>query len=225
MICRQEAFDLFAQSLPQLSTTAGLLQAATAVSLHALEDADPRQVDGYLQGLANRVLARVRHGHPAALIAHLHEVLFEEEGFHGERARYYSPLNSYLPTVVERRCGIPVTLSLLYKVVGERVGLKIDGLNTPAHFLVRVHDGDGWLIVDPYHRGAVLSPTEAVVLIESVLGKSFDPSAPFVIEAASHARWIGRVLTNLQVIFAEQGCERDLIAMHELQALLKHANL
>lgn len=225
MHCRPEAFQLFAQSLPQLSTTGGLLQAATAVSLHALEDADPRAVDHYLNGLALRVLARVRRPRPAALIAHLHEVLFEEEGFRGEHVHYYSPLNSYLPAVVLRRSGIPVSLSLLYKVVGERVGLRIDGLNAPAHFLVRVHDGDGWLIVDPFHRGAVLSPSEAVALIEYVQGRAFGPDHTLVIQAASHSRWINRLLTNLQAIFAEQGRERDLMAMDELQSLLKNASL
>ncbi len=79
--------------------------------------------------------SRVSSGNPKALIARLHQVLFDERGFTGNADDYYAPENSYLPCVLESRRGIPVTLSLIYKSVAQRVGLSARGINTPAHFL------------------------------------------------------------------------------------------
>ncbi len=220
-LCRPEAYQHFRQSLIRLDTTSGLLQAATAVAMHALDDVDPRAIDAKLDRLAARVTARIQHRSPETLVAHLHDVLFEEVCFQGEAAQYYNPLNSYLPAVLESKRGIPITLSLIYKVVGERAGLTIEGINAPAHFMVRVHDGNGWLVVDPFHGGAVHSAQEAFALMERILGRSIGRSQSFL-EPATHAQWITRLLANLQHIFAQQGAHGDLAAMTELQSLLNN---
>lgn len=219
-LCRPEAFQLFAQTLPQLKSTSGLQDAAVAIALHALDDVDPTKVERRLQELADKVLSRVSSRRPEALIAHLHAVLFEDERFCGEASNYYSPLNSYLPAVLESCRGIPITLALVYKLVGERIGLTIDGLNAPGHFLVRVRDSRGWLIIDPYHGGAVLTPTEAFELMERTLGHRID-RLPCYLEAATHEQWLARMLANLQQIFSHGRCSCDLAAMTELQALLE----
>ncbi len=219
MVCRPEAFHYFADQLPRIETTDGLLHAAIAVSMHALDDVRPQDVDDSLLALATQIRSRVRSKQVQAVLAHLHEVFFTDAGFTGDQANYYRPLNSYLPAVLESKRGIPVTLGLLYKVVAERVGLDVQGVNAPGHFLVRVRGQRDWMIVDPFFGGTLLSREEAFQRIERVTGKTI-PHTRHYLQPATHVQWISRILTNLQHVLATEKRQHDLAAMNELQSLL-----
>ena len=117
--CRREAFEVFAAQMPVLETTDGLLNAATAVSMHALNDVRTDEVRARLSEMAERIRSRTCGSQLQAVLAHLHDVLFDEEGFAGNHEDYYNPLNSFLPAVLDLRLGIPITLTLIYKIVGE----------------------------------------------------------------------------------------------------------
>jgi len=218
-LCKPEAYSLFAAQLPHIETTDGLLNAAIAISMHALDSVVADDVDLRLLALASRVSAQVKGKQVQAALAHLHHVLFEEEGLAGNQWNYYTPLNSYLPTVLESKRGIPATLALVYKVVGERVGLEVQGVNSPWHFLARVRGQRGWMIIDPYFGGAVLSQREAFARLEQVAGRPV-PHEARLLAPASHRQWLARILTNLQVIFDEQNRKEDFAAMSELKELL-----
>jgi len=220
--CRPEVLEYFQQQLPVLHTTTGLMRAAIAVSLHALDDVDVRRVEQRLAVLSLRVLERSPSRRPAAILANLHAVLFEEEGFLGDMPRYYNALNSYLPAVLNTRRGIPILLSLVYKLVGEGAGLTVEGLNAPGHFMVRVQcDGHG-MIVDPFFGGQVLSREEAFLRLEKVTQKKL-PRSHQLLAKATHAQWLARILGNLRQIFSTEGRHDDLAAMNELaQALEAH---
>jgi regulator of sirC expression with transglutaminase-like and TPR domain len=220
--CRLPAYQLFAEQLPIIETTAGLLNAAIAISMHALDDVEPAAIDEQLQDLAHRVSSRVRSGSSEAMLAHLHDVLFDEEGFQGNSEDYYNPLNSYLSAVLELKRGIPISLSLIYKVVGERIGLDIEGVNAPGHFVCRVMTDDGWMIVDPYVGGGVLTAEEAFERMEHVTGRPV-PRTPEYLAPATHSQWLSRMLVNLQHIFATNERRSDLAAMSELQSLLDYS--
>lgn len=220
-LCRPQAFHLFRRQLPVLETTEGLLYGSLAIAMHALEDVSVAEVDRRLAELSLRVRARLRSHALAARLAHLHDVLFEEEGFHGNQDNYYDPANSYLPRVLEQRSGIPITLSLVYKVVAEQLDLRVEGVNAPGHFLVRVMTDEGWMLVDPYYRGGVLTDEEAYERMEQVTGRAV-PRVGKYLGKASHAQWLSRMLVNLQHIFAVQDRRQDLAAMSELQSLLDH---
>ena len=220
--CRREAYQFFAEQLLIIETTTGLLNAAIAISMHALDDVEPAEIDEQLQDLAHRVSARVTSDSKAAMLAHLHDVLFEEEQFEGNSEDYYNPLNSYLSAVLELKRGIPITLSLIYKVVGERVGLEIEGVNAPGHFVSRVMTSEGWMIVDPYVGGGVLTAEEAFLRMEHVTGRPV-PRTPEYLAPATHSQWLSRILVNLQHIFATNECRTDLAAMSELQSLLDYS--
>ena len=218
-LCRPEAFFLFKRQLPILESTAGLIRASVAIAMHAREDFDPEMVERRLTELGERVLRRVRSRSTEAMLAHLHEILFEEEGFHGNADDYYNPLNSYLPAVLELRTGIPITLSLIYKAVAEQLNLRVEGVNAPGHFVLRVMTSDGWMIVDPFYGGGVLTEEETFVRMEQVTGRPV-PRAGRYLSPASHSQWLSRMLVNLQHIFATRDRRYDLAAMSELQALL-----
>lgn len=217
--CTPEAFRFFSEQMPELHTTQGLVRAATAVSMHAFDDVIAEHVEGEIQNLALRVLARCRSGQPAARLAHLHDVLFEEAKFVGNIDNYYFALNSYLPVVLRTRCGLPILLALVYKAVGEQVGLQIEGLNTPGHFLTRVHTDEGWQIIDPFYSGQALSTAEAFRRIEQVAGRKLQYDESYF-EPASHGAWLSRLISNLQALFAKEGKQIDYAAMAELQQVL-----
>ena len=82
-------------------------------------------------------------------VAQLNRFLFVEAGFHGNRDDYYDPRNSYLNEVLERRCGIPISLSLVYLAVTDRLGLAVQGVGFPGHFLLKWR-GDPETLVDPF---------------------------------------------------------------------------
>jgi regulator of sirC expression with transglutaminase-like and TPR domain len=221
-LCRPKAFYFFADQLSIIDTTEGLLNAALAISMHALDDVDPEAVKTRLSELAQTVRRRVRGRQPQAWLAHLHAVLFDEEEFRGNRQDYYNPLNSYLSSVLETRQGIPITLCLLYKVVAEEVGLEVEGVNAPGHFLARVKTGESPLIVDPFFGGGVLTEDESFDRVERITGRS-TPRTPQYLAAALHPQWLSRMLVNLQHIFASTDQRSDLAAMSELQSLLDYS--
>jgi regulator of sirC expression with transglutaminase-like and TPR domain len=218
-LCRPEAYFLFKKQLPILESTTGLVRAAVAIAIHAREDFEIHQVERRLSDLADRISGRVRSRQSQAVLAHLHDVLFEEEGFHGNTDDYFNPLNSYLPAVLELRTGIPITLSLVYKAVAEHLGLRVEGVNAPGHFVLRVMTDEGWMIVDPFFGGGVLTEEEAFERMEQVTGRPV-PRAGRYLSPASHSQWLSRVLTNLQHVFATRDRRHDLAAMSELQSLL-----
>ena len=152
-------------------------------------------------------------------LAHLHQVLFDEMGFRGETESYHLPKNSYLPEVLRVRRGLPITLALVYKCVAEKVGLAVKGVNSPAHFLVRISYGDEELLVDPFGGGRVLTREEAYAMMEEITGGSLPRSEDFL-PPATNRQWIGRILLNLKNVFVGERRLADLRAMIELEALL-----
>lgn len=229
MVCsgifaRSRSVRLLKAQLPALETTDGLLAGAIAIASHSFEDVELPQIDGYLHALAQRVLEGARSDSAEAKLARLHQVLFEEEGFRGNEEHYFHPLNSFLPAVVASRRGLPITLSLVYKVVGDRAGLSVEGVNSPAHFLVRVRDERGAMLIDAFHGGKVLNRSEAFALFDRAAGGPI-PRTDHALRPATHRQWLSRMVGNLQHIYAAAGCWSDLSAMNDLQAVLGGAVL
>lgn len=217
--CRRAAYDEFAAQLQTLEMTDSLVRAAVAVSMHELDGVLPDDAERSLDDLANQVQRKVKSVTPSALVARLHEVLFEEHGFKGNTENYFTPENSYLPCVLTTRRGIPVTLSLIYKSVAQRLGLVARGINTPSHFLAAVKSDGNWMIVDPFESGQMLGRQELLEKFNRYL-KSTDHLDTFL-TTATHADWLSRIIRNLEFVFTIKGREHDRLAMDELQGLLR----
>jgi regulator of sirC expression with transglutaminase-like and TPR domain len=141
---------------------------------------------------------------PLKALHRLREFLFEEEGFAGNRADYYDARNSCLNDVLERRLGIPITLSLMVMEVGRRVGLSIVGVGLPGHFVVRVGVGPEPVLLDPFHRGAVLTREGAAKLVARALGgRSRLTESHFA--PAGQRQIPTRMLMNLRGIYCRRG--------------------
>ncbi len=139
-----------------------------------------------------------------ACIRAFNEYLFTEQEFRGNQDRYDDPRNSCLNEVLDRRTGIPITLSLVYMEVGRRAGLRIDGVNFPGHFLARCPEvggrGRAGLIVDPFHGGALLSEDDCRVLLEKHVGQEVAFSRS-LLAPATRPQIIVRILLNLKRLY------------------------
>jgi regulator of sirC expression with transglutaminase-like and TPR domain len=98
----------------------------------------------------------------------LNRVLFEEFGLRGNHENYTDPRNSFLDEVLARRVGIPISLSIVYLLVANRVGLELEPVGVPGHFLVGGYEPEGPFFVDPFNEGLLLSPEEVFARIRSL---------------------------------------------------------
>jgi regulator of sirC expression with transglutaminase-like and TPR domain len=149
--------------------------------------------------------------------------LFDRLGFSGNTYDYYDPRNSFLTDVIDRRMGIPISLSVLYLEVARRVGVLAQGVNFPGHFLVRVAVEDAWLFLDPFSGGHALSPTD----LEALLRKTTTPDAvlePSVIAAATKRQIVARMLVNLAGIYGRNGDMPRSLDVLERLAILEPSN-
>lgn len=216
--CHPRAYHHFTAQIPRLNTIPGLQNAAVAISMHTLHDIDVELVDQCIGDIARRVRQRVRSQSSTAVLAHLHEELFTNLGFTGNHEDYYCPENSFLPIVLERRTGIPISLSLVYVLVARRVGLQAEGVNAPGHFLARVHTTGSPLLVDPFLNGSILTTEEAFQRIGKMTGRSVAQTHS-TLETASHQQWIIRMLNNLVNSFSLLEEQDNVAAMGELLEL------
>ncbi len=186
--------------------------AAAALTIARVEypslDAAP-----YLEGLARmgheaaQRIARAGSGRMDAVRA-FNEYLYDEQGFAGNREHYDDPRNSFLNEVLERRTGIPITLAVVYLEVARRAGLRVAGINFPGHFLLRALDegspgaGPDFVIIDPFHGGALLSEVDCRELLRQHVGDeaAFDRS---LLEPATRHHIVVRMLVNLKRLYVK----------------------
>ncbi len=131
-------------------------------------------------------------------------VLFVERGFRGNADDYYDPRNCFLHEVLDRKVGIPITLSVLYMEVARRIGLTVTGVGFPGHFLIRAHDGDRAVVIDPFNGGAVLGKDDLQALLHRVVG----PEAklePSLLAPVTKPQILTRMLVNLAGVYGKRG--------------------
>lgn len=219
LCCSPEAYRLLASQVRSINSPDALLQSAIAISMHQMPNVDPQAVDRDLQGYADLVRARVRGDQPQALLAHLHQFLFEEQAFAGNSTDYYNPANSYIPALLETKLGLPISLSLVYKIVAERLGFRTWGVGLPGHFLVGISCEGSTMLVDTFASGRVLTPDEAHSRMQEIFGPEIEWSEE-LLQPASNRHWLTRMLQNLLNIFGSRGHYADVAAMLEMEILL-----
>ena len=141
---------------------------------------------------------------PADTIIALNRFLFDEHGFSGNAADYYDPRHSFLNEVLDRKRGIPLTLALVYMEIGRRVGLPVQGISFPAHFLVKCQLREGMVVLDPYAKGISLSFDEIRRRIKSLRNDAEPPRSVIagMLATASNKDVLVRMLRNLKGIYS-----------------------
>lgn len=219
LCCATESFGLLSRQARAIESPQALVNGAVAIALHQSKDINAAEVNAELQSIAETIRSRVRGRQPQAMLAHLHGHLFDELGFVGDTENYYSTANSFLPSVLQTHRGLPITLSLIYKTVAQRLGMRSWGVALPGHFLVGVDAGDGPLLVDAFARGRILTPDEAHDRLEEIFGEQVEWSSD-LLQPATNRHWLTRMLQNLLMIYGAAGKYSDVAAMLELEMLL-----
>lgn len=169
--------------------------------------------------IAEGIAARMDDDTPLYQLNTLSEYLFDELKFAGNHTNYYDPRNSFLNDVIERRVGIPITLSLLYIEVGKRLGVPLLGIGMPGHFIVR-HRDESDVFVDPFHGGILLSEDECAERVKQVTQGTLTWDRSYL-EPVRSREFIARMLRNLKVIYLQRrNYERVLATIDRVIALL-----
>jgi regulator of sirC expression with transglutaminase-like and TPR domain len=163
--------------------------------------------------------ARVDPERHAAVLA-LNHFLFEELRFTGNASRYQDPRNSFLNEVLERRTGIPISLSVIYMEVARRAGLEVEGVNFPGHFLLRCparselgYSAD--LIIDAFHGGAILSEDACRVLLRRSEGDD-TMLERHLSGNATKRQILARMLVNLKQLYVQMNSFPQALDVTEL---------
>lgn len=199
------------------ATPARLDHAALAISALEYPDHDPAAVEAALSSLAARV-ARDASEDPLTRLRSLRRVLADEERFRGNNEDYDAPENSFVNIVLERKVGLPITLSVIYLEVARRAGIPLFGVPFPGHFVVGSQVGESKWVLDPFHSGRILTETGCRDLLKQVA-----PQVTFsakMIAPASARSICYRMLTNLKRVYINRGdAERALGVMELLLAI------
>jgi len=138
------------------------------------------------------------------VIPTLNAYLFDELGFRGNQVDYYNPRNSFLNDVLDRRLGIPITLSLIYIELGRRLGLPIHGVALPGHFIVRFEGADPAPFIDPFYRGARLTALDCHQRLMEVYGAPVAFQEKWL-QPVGNRHILTRMLYNLKGIYVRKG--------------------
>jgi regulator of sirC expression with transglutaminase-like and TPR domain len=149
-----------------------------------------------------------------SVIDTINEVLYGQYLFRGNVEDYFNPENSYLPVVLEKRLGVPITLCILYKEVARRLRLSLDNAAMPGHFLLRVRLPGKMLYLDAFRQGQLLLPEECLEMMKKITGRREDTGEDYL-RPASNRRVVLRLLMNLKQLYKEKGQASLLLGVIE----------
>jgi regulator of sirC expression with transglutaminase-like and TPR domain len=139
---------------------------------------------------------------PTDTVATINNVLFDSYGFRGNKDAYYDPRNSFFNDVLDRRVGIPITLSAVYIEVARRLNFPISGVGMPGHFLVKYADQTDEFFIDPFNRGQILSRDECRSRLTEMFGDRLEFNDRFL-GRATNRQILWRMLSNLKDIYVK----------------------
>jgi regulator of sirC expression with transglutaminase-like and TPR domain len=141
-------------------------------------------------------------------LCRINHIIFDEEKFSGNSGNYYDPDNSYLNRVLDRKTGIPITLSLIYIEVAGRLGLDVRGIGLPGHFIAALYHTSGKIFIDPFHRGEIRSVRDCLEIVRTYTGETVVPDSNWL-QPIGRKEFLARMLRNLKLIYARQ--ENDVM--------------
>lgn len=142
---------------------------------------------------------------PTQIIEEINNYLYRILGFRGNEHDYFNPLNNFLNVVIERRLGIPITLSILYMRTAYLLNFKLYPVSFPAHFLVKhtLEDDDGEIIIDPYNEGRIMDDYTLKHLLDQFYPNQNIPLTKDFVRKATATQVLVRLLNNLKASYYE----------------------
>ncbi|HYI09470.1 MAG TPA: transglutaminase-like domain-containing protein [Thermoanaerobaculia bacterium] len=201
-------------------TNENLAHGALLISLEDNPRIDVEASLAALDDLAARAERRCVRGEPLVFrLGHLYAEMFDVDGYQGDTANYYDPRNAYLDEVIERKIGIPITLSIVFLHVAAKLGFTAFGVGLPGHYIVKVQFELNEVYVDPFHGGTTLTTAEIADLLRHMSGGATQLS-PEHLRAWTGRETLVRVLGNLQSMWTRNGDPRKAQAARERMELL-----
>jgi regulator of sirC expression with transglutaminase-like and TPR domain len=202
----------FAEVIGRDDARIDLARACLMIAQDAYPALDVERYLGDIERMAIRLRASMpqEHGAEERVVA-LNQFLFGELGFWGNTEDYYDPRNSYLNDVIDRKTGIPITMAVLYMEVGRRIGLPLQGVSFPGHFLVRLRLRAGVLVLDPFSGGVPQSEAELRERLQRVIPEGVADNVPVAdlpldqfLEPATNRQILARILRNLKGVYRDK---------------------
>jgi regulator of sirC expression with transglutaminase-like and TPR domain len=191
----------FYQEVRQPDAQISLEKAALYI---AQEEYPDLAVDEYLNALdtmASEIQERLpQDAYPLRILRTINQYLYDDLKFAGNTDDYYDPRNSFLNDVIDRRTGIPITLSLVYLSIAQRLDFPMVGIGMPAHFIIRPAVEDMELFVDPFHDGEIMFAQDCEARLSQIYGQPIEMQPEFL-EAVAPRQFLFRLLTNLKFIY------------------------
>jgi regulator of sirC expression with transglutaminase-like and TPR domain len=199
-----KARQLFSEIAAKDEETFPLDRAALALALEEYAGLDIAEYLRRLDTLAARAEVLVGLDRtPVDYIESINEILFVQEGLRGNSENYYDPCNSHLNQVLDRRLGIPVSLSLIYIEVARRMGFPVQGIGFPGHFLAKHVSNGRDIIIDPFNMGKILTENDCQELLDKIHGGKVAMSAS-LLQPMEKRTIITRMLYNLKGIYTQK---------------------
>jgi regulator of sirC expression with transglutaminase-like and TPR domain len=200
----------------------GAVPLAESALLMACEEYPQLELAPYLDRLdeiAEFVRPKLRSGgSPLETVEALNDVLFGVVGFRGNTENYEDPRNSFLNDVLERRVGIPITLSAVYLEVARRVSFPVSGVGMPGHFLVKYADRSEEFFLDPFNGGQILSREDCARRFTEMFGNE-QQFTDRMLAIASPRQILFRMLNNLKTIYMKARAYEKSLAMVDMMLL------
>lgn len=196
---------------------------ARGALLIALEDYPQLEIDatlGTLDEIGNKVARKCAGEPPIFKVGRLHAEMFDNLGFHGNERDYYDVRNIYLNEVMERKTGIPITLSIIFLHLARILGLNASGVGLPGHYLVKVQFELNEIYVDPFHGGTTLTVPEIRELLKGLAGQEAALRSEHL-RSWSERDTLLRVLANLQHFSARRGDQKRAESARERMEILR----
>jgi regulator of sirC expression with transglutaminase-like and TPR domain len=214
VVISSDTIRLFAQMMAREEDEISLVDAALLIAQTEYPhlDLDPQR--DRFKRLAHQLEADPEYP-PFVNIEALNDLLFTKEGFSGNEKDYDDPRNSFLNDVLERRIGIPITLSVIYMELARRRQLPIQGVGLPGHFIVKYAGRSEDILIDPYHRGAILSRNDCAKLLRSHFSDDAE-LLPEYLASSTKKQILGRMLNNLKGSFFRRQDYRRVLTMVEM---------
>ena len=181
-----------------------LAEAALVLATGEYPGLDVGQYLGVLDQYADEVTATLPDDDsPAVVLGHIRQYLFDAHGYAGNEQTFYDPRNSFLNDVMDRKLGIPITLSVVYLEVAWRLGVALKGVSLPGRFMVGLFDADEPIILDPFGGGVRLEREEIQEKLELMFGTLTVDDKQFrdFVVPATKKEILVRMLRNLKAIY------------------------
>jgi len=202
----------FAREVSRPDADMDLARAALIIARSEYPGLDVETYLRRLDRLAQKAVSARQGADPLGRLHRLREYLFEEQGFKGNTDDYFDPRNSHLNEVLDRRVGIPITLSLVLIEVGCRLGLQMEGIGLPGHFVTGARVGGEHVLLDAFNGGTILTGEACGNLVARAVGKPVELTAEQFVPVTKR-QFLTRILNNLKGAYWRREAWRKVVGV------------